>query len=127
MHPILANCQGLRSSDIFLLELRGCLGATVGVMSVFRVPRRSVVLNDNGTDRYVRRKCRDISSDGLRVELTDTFPREARSACGLKSRMWPDPRGFAISAGTHAQRDRLELSQKVQQQLLDALRTVPGS
>jgi hypothetical protein len=77
--------------------------------------------NDNGTDRYVRGKCRDISPDGLRVEITDTIPTGSQVSLRVEK---PDVRYFR--RGPMRNVIGLELSQKVQQQLLDALRDQPS-
>jgi hypothetical protein len=83
--------------------------------------------NDNGTDRYVRGKCRDISPDGLRVEITDTIPTGSQVSLRVEK---PDVAGSAriryFRRGPMRNVIGLELSQKVQQQLLDALRDQPS-
>ena len=85
--------------------------------------------NDNGADRFVRGKCRDISEDGLRVEISETIPAQSNVSLRVEQ---VDIAGSArvryCRRGAMRNIIGLELSQKVQQQLLDALRgPTPGS
>jgi hypothetical protein len=79
--------------------------------------------NDNGADRFVRGKCRDISEGGLRVEITETIPAQSNVSLRVEQ---VDVAGSArvryLRRGPMRTILGLELSQKVQQQLLDALR-----
>jgi PilZ domain-containing protein len=81
----------------------------------------------DGLDRYARGKCRDISSDGLRVETAETIP--AQSSVYLRVEK-VDVVGSArvryFRRGGMRNVIGLELSQKVRQQLLDTLRETPS-
>jgi hypothetical protein len=83
----------------------------------------------DGTERYIRGKCRDISPAGLRVETIDTLPAQAYVNLRVER---VDIAGSArvryIRRGNNGYVIGLELSQKVRQQLLDALpETPPGA
>jgi PilZ domain len=77
----------------------------------------------NGTDRYARGKCRDISTGGLRIETTETIPAQAYVNIHVEK---VDVSGSArvryTRWGGKGSVSGLELGQNVRQQLLDALR-----
>lgn len=91
------------------------------------LPVRLIWTDERGGDRYVRGKCRDISPDGLRVETTDSIP--AQSNVNLRVEK-VDVAGSArvryVRRSGMGNVIGLELSQKVRQQLLDALRESPS-
>ncbi|GEM_PF-1751850 len=76
----------------------------------------------DGSDRYARGRCRDISSDGLRIETMDPIP--AHSYVNLRVET-VDISGAGrvryLRRGPVCNVIGLELSQKVREQLLDAL------
>ena len=76
----------------------------------------------DGSERYVRGKCRDISPAGLRVETTETLPAQAYVNLRVEK---VDIAGSArvryIRRANAGYVVGLELSQKIRQQLLDAL------
>jgi hypothetical protein len=83
----------------------------------------------DGSDRYARGKCRDISTAGLRVETKETIP--AQGYVNLRVEKM-DVAGSArvryIRRSTVGYVVGLELNQKVRKQLLDALRaTLPDA
>ena len=83
--------------------------------------------NDNGADRFVRGKCRDISSEGLRVEIAETIPAGSQVSLRVeKVEVAGSARVRYFRRGPMRNVIGLELSQKVQQQLLDALRDQPS-
>ena len=79
--------------------------------------------NADGSDRYARGKCRDISPAGLRVETADTIP--AQSYVNFRMEKW-DLAGSArvrySRRGAAGNIVGLELNQQVRQQILDLLR-----
>jgi hypothetical protein len=80
----------------------------------------------DGSVRYARGKCRDISPDGLRIETEDTIPAQSQVSLRLEN---VDVAGSGrvryFRRGPMRNVIGLELSQKVRQQLLDALRETP--
>ncbi len=82
---------------------------------------------EDGSDRYARGKCRDISPAGLRVETADTIP--AQSSVNLRIEKW-DLAGSArvrySRRGKAANVIGLELNQEVRRQILDSLRETPA-
>ncbi len=80
----------------------------------------------DGSVRYARGKCRDISPDGLRVETDETVPAQSDVSVRVEK---VDVAGSArvryFRRGPMHNVIGLELSQKVRQQLLDALRKTP--
>src|SRR5437868_2433088 len=81
----------------------------------------------DGSDRYARGKCRDISPAGLRVETDDTIP--SQSYVNLRIDKW-DLAGSArvrySRRGKAANIIGLELNQEVRRQILDSLRETPS-
>jgi hypothetical protein len=81
----------------------------------------------DGSDRYARGKCRDISPAGLRIETADTIP--SQSYVNLRIEKW-DLAGSArvryTRRGGTTNIVGLELNQKVRQQILDSLRETPS-
>ncbi|HEY2845067.1 MAG TPA: PilZ domain-containing protein [Bryobacteraceae bacterium] len=78
---------------------------------------------EDGSDRYARGKCRDVSAAGLRIETFDPIP--AHSLVSLRIETWD----LAGSARVRYSRRSatgvvigLELNQNVRQQILDRLR-----
>src|SRR5437868_1787909 len=76
----------------------------------------------DGSDRYARGKCRDISPAGLRIETSDTIP--SQSYVNVRIEKW----NLAGSARVrYSRRGKagnvigLELNQQVRQQILDLL------
>jgi len=97
-----------------------------------RIPCKLPVLlawtSADGSDRYARGKCRDISLAGLRVETMDTIPPQ--SYVNLRIEQWD----LAGSARVRYSRRGgvgnvvgLELNQEVRQQILDSLRESPAT
>jgi hypothetical protein len=95
-----------------------------------RVPCTLSVLlswsDPDGSDRYGRGKCRDVSAVGLRVDTVDTIPPQSYVSlriekCDLttSARVRYSRRAGATNVVG------LELTQKIRQQLLDALRDAP--
>jgi hypothetical protein len=87
------------------------------------LPVRLAWTHADGTDRYGRGKCRDISPTGLRIDTLETIP--AQSYVNVRV----ETLDVAGSARVRYMRRSgagnvigLELNQKVRQQLLDALR-----
>jgi len=80
----------------------------------------------DGSVGYGQGKCHDISADGLRIETRETVP--AQSHVNLRVEQ-PEVAGSArvryFRRGPMRNIIGLELSQKVRQDLLDALRTAP--
>ena len=83
--------------------------------------------DEHGGDRYVRGKCRDISPDGLRIETADSIAAQSNVSLRVEK---VDVAGSARVRYVRRSGMRnvigLELSQKVRQQLLDALRETPS-
>jgi hypothetical protein len=92
------------------------------------LPVRLSWVESNGTAGYARGKCRDISPDGLRVEISETIPTQTQVSLRVEK---VDVAGSArvryFRRGPARNVIGLELSQKVQQQLLDALRATASS
>jgi PilZ domain len=83
---------------------------------------------EDGSDRYARGKCRDVSPEGLRIETVDTIPPQ--SYVNLRIEKWDltgSGRVRYTRRGGAANVVGLELTQKIHQQLLDALRQAPDS
>jgi hypothetical protein len=83
--------------------------------------------DEDRSERYTRGKCRDISLDGLRVETTETIP--AQSFVNLrveKVEVSGSARVRYFRRGPMTNVIGLELSHRVRQKLLDALRDVPS-
>jgi hypothetical protein len=126
MHPILANRrkrigEGLKSRGIPRKDIRR------GERIQCTLPVRLSWSEEHGPDRFGRGECRDISADGLRVETNETIP--AQSFVNLRVEK-VDVAGsgrvrYTRRGGGMANIIGLELSQKVRQQLLDALRATP--
>ena len=88
MHPILANRRKVFSSELpFTLESRKCLA---GMFAVTRIPCTQAVLlawtAEDGSDRYARGRCRDVSTAGLRIETFEAIP--AQSLVSLRIETW---------------------------------------
>ena len=81
----------------------------------------------DGSDRYARGTCRDISSAGLRVETVDTIP--AQSYVYLRIEKWDMTGSGRVRysrRGKGANVIGLELNQEVHRQILDSLRETPS-
>jgi len=82
----------------------------------------------DGSEGYARGKCRDISTEGLRVETTETIPTQSQVSLRVETL---DVAGSArvryFRRGPMRNVIGLELSQQVRQQLLDALRETTSS
>jgi len=81
----------------------------------------------DGSDRYARGKCRDVSEAGLRVETVDTIPPQ--SYVNLRIEKWDLTTSARVrysrrSGATNV--TGLELTQKVRQQMLDSLAGTPS-
>jgi len=91
------------------------------------LPIRLVWTDEGGRDRHGQGKCRDISIDGLRIETIESIPAgsnvnlrvERVDVAGSARVRYVRRSGLGNVIG-------LELSQKVRQQLLDALRQSPS-
>jgi hypothetical protein len=86
-------------------------------------PIRLAWTDADGSARYSRGQCRDISPDGLRIETNDTIP--AQSYVNLRVETMDVAGGGRVRyyrRGPARNVIGLELSQKVRQQLLDAIR-----
>jgi len=82
--------------------------------------------DERGAACYARGKCRDISPDGLRVETTETIPNQGYVNLRVdKVDVAGSGRVRYLRRGGVGNVIGLELSQKVHQQLLDALRAAP--
>jgi hypothetical protein len=83
---------------------------------------------EDGSDRYARGKCRDISPSGLRLETLEMIP--ARSYVNLRVEK-VDVAGSArvryLRRSGMGHVIGLELTQNVRRQILDALRQKPSS
>ena len=98
-----------------------------------RIPCTPAVLlswpDPNGSDRYARGKCRDVSELGLRVETVDKIP--AHTYVNLRIEKWDMTSSARVRYSRRAGAVNvvgLELTQKLRQQILDALRqATPGS
>ena len=98
-----------------------------------RIPCTLTVLlgwtDPNGSDRYARGKCRDVSEMGLRVETVDTIP--SHTFVNLRIEKWDMTSSARVRYSRRAGAVNvvgLELTQKLRQQILDALRqATPGS
>jgi len=80
----------------------------------------------DGSDRYTRGKCRDVSEVGLRIETVDMIPRH--TYVNLRIEKWDLTSSARVRYSRRAGAVNvigLELTQKVRQQLLDALRDTP--
>jgi hypothetical protein len=121
MNPILANRQkarieGMARKDIRRHERVPC---TLSILLAWTDP--------DGSDKYARGKCRDVSEAGLRVETVDTIPPQ--SYVNLRIEKWDLTSSARVRysrRGKAANVIGLELSQKVQRQLLEALRETPS-
>jgi|SRR5665213_64068 len=81
----------------------------------------------NGSDRYARGKCRDVSEAGLRVDTMDMIPPQ--SYVNLRIEKWDLTASARVRYSRRAGATNvvgLELTQKVRQQLLDSLREMPA-
>jgi PilZ domain len=87
------------------------------------LPVRMARTNDeDGSDRYTRGKCRDISPDGLRVETTETIPTQSFVNLRIeKVEVSGSARVRYFRRGPMANVIGLELSQRVRQKLLHSL------
>jgi len=92
-----------------------------------RVPCTLSVLlgwpDQDGSDRYARGKCRDVSEAGLRIETVDTIP--THTYVNLRIEKWDLTSSARVRYSRRAGPVHvigLELTQKVRQQLLDSLR-----
>jgi|SRR6188472_1178839 len=90
------------------------------------LPVRLSWADERGGEHYARGKCRDISPDGLRIETSEAIPAqsfvnvrvERVDVAGSGRVRYLRRAGIGNVIG-------LELSQKVRQQLLEALRAAP--
>jgi len=90
------------------------------------LPVRLSWSDERGGEHYARGKCRDISPDGLRIETSDAIP--AQSFVNLRVEKVDVAGSGRVRYLRRAGAGNvigLELSQKVRQQLLDALRETP--
>jgi hypothetical protein len=121
MNPILANrrktrIEGVARKNIRRHERIACA--------------QSILLawtSADGSDRYARGKCRDISPAGLRVETADTIP--SQSYVNLRIEKWDlvcSARVRYSRRGKAANVIGLELNQQVRRQILDSLRETPS-
>ena len=80
-----------------------------------------------GTNQYVRGKCRDISPEGLRVETTASIPPGSSVSLSLQKGNVAGSASvrYVRRSGSHYIIG-LELSHKIRQELLEALRIVPS-
>jgi hypothetical protein len=81
---------------------------------------------EDGSDRYARGKCRDVSEVGLRVETVDTIPRH--TYVNLRIEKWDITTSARVRYSRRAGATNvvgLELTQKVRKQILDSLREPP--
>ena len=91
------------------------------------LPVRLSWADERGVQCYAQGKCRDISSDGLRIETGEAIPAqsfvnlhiEKVALAGSGRVRYLRRTGIGNVIG-------LELSQKVRQQLLEALRVTPS-
>jgi hypothetical protein len=91
------------------------------------LPVRLVWTDERGVDRHSRGKCRDISSDGLRVETVDAIPPQSNVNLRVeKVEVAGSARVRYVRRSGMGSVIGLELSQRVRQQLLDALRETPS-
>ena len=95
-----------------------------------RVPCALSVLpawtDPDGSDRYGRGKCRDVSEAGLRVDTVDTIP--AQSYVNLRIEKWDLTASARVRYARRAGATNvvgLELTQKVRKQILDSLQEPP--
>lgn len=90
------------------------------------LPVRVAWTEERGGDRHTRGKCRDISMDGMRIETVDAIPAQSNVHLRVEK---VDVAGSAriryVRRSGMGHVIGLELSQKVHQQLLDALRKPP--
>jgi hypothetical protein len=96
-----------------------------------RVPCTPSILlawsDPDGSDRYARGKCRDVSELGLRVETVDTIP--PRTYVNLRIEKWDLTSSAQVRYSRRAGAVNvigLELSQKVRRQILDSLAETPS-
>jgi len=90
------------------------------------LPVRLSWADERGGEHYAGGKCRDISPDGLRIEISEVIPAqtfvnlrvEKAAVAGSGRVRYLRRAGMGNVIG-------LELSEKVRQQLLDALRAAP--
>jgi hypothetical protein len=90
------------------------------------LPVRLSWTDERGGEHYAQGKCRDISPDGLRIETSEAVP--AQSFVDLrveKAAVAGSGRVRYLRRAGMGNVIGLELSQKVHQQLLDALRAAP--
>jgi len=81
----------------------------------------------DGSDRYARGKCRDISSAGLRVETADTIPTQSYVNLRIdKLDLAGSARVRYTRRGKAGNVIGLELNQEVRRQILDSLRETPS-
>jgi hypothetical protein len=81
----------------------------------------------DGSDRYARGKCRDVSEAGLRVDTVDTIP--AQSYVSLRIEKWDLTTSGRVRYSRRAGATNvigLELSQRVRKQILDSLAETPS-
>jgi hypothetical protein len=81
----------------------------------------------DGSDRYARGKCRDVSEAGLRVDTVDMIP--AQSYVNLRIEKWDLTTSARVRYSRRAGATNvvgLELTQKIRQQMLDSLRETPS-
>jgi hypothetical protein len=95
-----------------------------------RIPCKLSVLlawiGEDGSDRYARGRCRDVSASGLRIETVDTIPQQ--SYVNLRIEKWDltgSGRVRYTRRGGVANIVGLELHEKIHQELLDRLRVSP--
>src|SRR5579862_2515242 len=96
-----------------------------------RVPCTQSILmawtGPDGSDRYARGKCRDVSEGGLRVETVDTIP--AQTYVNLRIEKWDLTTSGRVRYSRRAGATNvigLELSQKVRKQILESMAETPA-
>lgn len=121
MHPILANRQkakidGMPRKDIRRHQRIPC---TLSILLGWTDP--------DGSDRYARGKCRDVSESGLRVETVDTIA--THTYVNMRIEKWDLTTSGRVRYSRRGGATNvigLELSQKVRQQILDSLAETPS-
>jgi hypothetical protein len=81
---------------------------------------------EDGSDRYARGKCRDISPAGIRVETIEAIP--VQTNVNLRIEKWDLTSSARVRYTRRAGMSNvvgLELTQSVRQQLLDSLQAEP--
>ena len=81
----------------------------------------------DGSDRYGRGKCRDVSEAGLRVDIVDSVP--VQTYVNLRIEKWDLTASARVRYSRRAGATNvvgLELTQKVRKQIVDSLRETPS-